>query len=140
MAGGVVVAFWKLLILILAAVLELVSQDSSLRPPTELKGLVNPKHAYAGVFDCSHFTITDAKLPRKEDKQNVMENSEVKTRCGKFKRIGNEKSSRLPPFKCLETVHSTENFSDWDFCKVLREELVNCQIVVVLFYPIDNIF
>ena len=75
----------------LAAVSEPINIDTSLRPPTELKGPVIPKHAYAEVFERSSFTGTSAKLPMKEDKQDVVKTVPKKKNA---KRLGNARNNK----------------------------------------------
>ena len=79
----------------LAAVPEPINIDDSLRPPTELEGPVIPKHAYAEVFERSSFTGTSAKLPMKEDKQDVVKTVPKKKNAKRLSKAADGKPKRI---------------------------------------------
>ena len=89
-------ASWRLLTPLANAVAEPSNVDPSLKPPTNLDGPVNPKYSYSDKFERAPFTGTDAKLPRKEDKQDA---SNVTTKKQGPKRLSptrKGKPTRIP--------------------------------------------
>ena len=78
------------------AVLEPSNVNPSLKPPTNLEGPVNPKHAYADKFDRAPFTGTDAKLPRKENKKDAANVTTEKKGPNRLSPTRKGKPQRIP--------------------------------------------